>query len=333
MKIFLKKYIEANEYYKQNRQMSQTAVGEKFNIDRHALSKNFNEYYNAAYVFFKEETQEYWCFSEKEWEAIQKYKNKEKTIKQIQQEYQIPHSTFSRWIKMLNLSHGNAYHTLNENCFDQISTEEQAYWLGFLLEDGYNNEERGSLKVSLGAKDYNHLLKLKQFLQTDVEIKDTVGGSGQLTYTLTVNRKSLSQTLTKYGIIQGKSGMEQFSELIPISLYPHYIRGIIDGDGCLTAGKQYQVDLVGSLSLVTRVLTILSTITPIDLNKHIYQHGTIWRFSLRGKKNIYDCLQYLYGNASIYLDRKYATAMRAMAVLKSEKKSGTPEQGQSEVKA
>lgn len=177
----------------------------------------------------------------------------------------------------------------------------------------------------MGARDYNHLLKLKQFLNTDVEIKNTTGGVGQLTYTLTVNRKSLSKTLAKYGIVQGKSGKEQFSELIPPSLYPHYIRGLIDGDGCLTAGDRYQVDLVGSLSLVTQVLSILSTITPIDLNKHIYSHGKIWRFSLRNKKNVYDCLQYLYANASIYLDRKYATAMRAMAVQKSEKKSGTPE--------
>ena len=59
--------------------------------------------------------------------------------------------------------------------------------------------------------------------------------------------------------------------------------------------------------------------------KYIYQKGVIYDFSIYSSDVVISVYKTLYENASIYLDRKYAIAMETVAVLKSEKKSGTPE--------
>lgn len=59
---------------------------------------------------------------------------------------------------------GKRKYILNQNFFDDIDTEEKAYWLGFLYADGYNNEKRKEVKIRLAIKDEEHLLKLRDTL-------------------------------------------------------------------------------------------------------------------------------------------------------------------------
>lgn len=326
MKDYLIKHIEGIKYWKQHPELSATKVGEILHVDRHALTKNIDDYYSAAHIEIVGES--YWCFTPNEWDAIQEYKNPQgKPIVAICKQFNIVPKTLVYWGDKLGIPHRGmrTKYTCNLNAIHELN-EETAYWLGFLLADGYNNQDRGFLKVSLGAADYNHLVKLNKFFQSNAKVQQTQGGVGQLTWTLTINRRELSDYLAQYNIVQGKSGHERFAELIPEHLYPHYIRGLIDGDGFVTAGADtYVVGLVGSKELLNKVLQIFSTITPIDLTKHIYPHGTIWKLELRARQAVYDIFKYLYQNANVYLDRKYALAMQGMAVLKSRTKTGTVE--------
>ena len=59
---------------------------------------------------------------------------------------------------------------LNESVFDTIDTEEKAYWLGFLMSDGYNHETHSQVSLRLQAGDKEILEKYKIFLETDVPI-------------------------------------------------------------------------------------------------------------------------------------------------------------------
>lgn len=49
----------------------------------------------------------------------------------------------------------------NKNAFATIETEEDAYWLGFILADGYVSgpDKPAYLQIKLGIKDYAHLQK------------------------------------------------------------------------------------------------------------------------------------------------------------------------------
>ena len=62
--------------------------------------------------------------------------------------------------------------------------------------------------------------------------------------------------------------------------------------------------------------------------KYIYQKGVIYDFTIYSFDVVFSVYKALYENANIYLDRKYEIAtsfIRTVAVLKLEKKSGTPE--------
>jgi hypothetical protein len=55
----------------------------------------------------------------------------------------------------------------NRHIFDEIDNEEKAYWLGFIVADGYLNSDRNMLRIKLGNKDKNHLEKFINFLGGD----------------------------------------------------------------------------------------------------------------------------------------------------------------------
>ena len=52
----------------------------------------------------------------------------------------------------------------NRHIFDKINSQEKAYWLGFILADGYLNVDKHMLRIKLGDKDKHHLEKFIQFI-------------------------------------------------------------------------------------------------------------------------------------------------------------------------
>ena len=55
------------------------------------------------------------------------------------------------------------YHC-NYHYFDEVNSEEKAYWLGMLYSDGCINSANGQVNLTLNEKDLPHLEKLKKFL-------------------------------------------------------------------------------------------------------------------------------------------------------------------------
>ena len=75
-----------------------------------------------------------------------------------------------------SISASKRKYSLNEDYFENIDTEEKAYWLGFLLADGnisysgrYNKGRH--LRIALQNKDKNHLEKMKFSLKSNYNLK------------------------------------------------------------------------------------------------------------------------------------------------------------------
>jgi DNA-binding transcriptional regulator WhiA len=56
---------------------------------------------------------------------------------------------------------GSTRYTIDETIFDDINTSEKAYWLGFIVADGYVSDS--VLSLALSNKDEEHLKKFLLF--------------------------------------------------------------------------------------------------------------------------------------------------------------------------
>lgn len=190
---------------------------------------------------------------------------------------------------------------VNEDAFEVIDNEEKAYWLGFMYADGCVYEQNNRIELSLQEKDYEHIVKFKKFMQSDHIIGKKVKDNTYVSYRIAFNSKKIKTDLITHGCIPNKTRKITFPEL-DNNLVKHFIRGYLDADGCITNSRtsKTSVEILGCEDF------LISLAKHFNIEGHIYRfnHSDIKRFMIAGKK-AREILEYLYGDATIYLDRKY----------------------------
>lgn len=196
----------------------------------------------------------------------------------------------------------------NRHIFDTIDTAEKAYWLGFIIADGYINDKKHMLRIKLGNIDKNHLEKFIIFLNGDVSmLKSEIHNiTGNIQWYVSTYAKEIWLALKNLQVEQGKSGHEHIPQ-IPKKFIPDLIRGLWDGDGFIRDDLS-GIGLVGSQECLKFVQDIFQTELNIKPLK-IYDHFNTYKIEYRSTKNaIPKILQYLYGNQHISLTRKQELA-------------------------
>lgn len=230
-------------------------------------------------------------------------------------------------------------YTFNRNKFDVIDTEEKAYWLGFLWCDAYVGYrlrgERGeeySFKLDLATYDSSHLEKLKQFLESTHPIKtyrsNSFNGDDSYVSRFYICNKHFGKTLyNEYGLRANRSEFSKYKHKIPKHLFKHFIRGCLDADGSLVISnvELYKHTPSKNRTLETIKLAVnFSTYEEIvnEINMFLHDEGitkSIVKTSKRhedrdgycvclkycGNNQCKQIVEYLYEDATIYLDRKY----------------------------
>lgn len=206
--------------------------------------------------------------------------------------------------------------------FDCIDTEEKAYWLGFLYADGYidaspldpNKKAKYGFELSLKGDDYKHLEKFNVFMKHSrniVKVSNTKCGDKIFTRCRwSVTNKHLWESLNSKGCTPRKSSILKFPDeniFSSPSLIRHFIRGYWDGDGCLSYcdsnHTRASINVVGTEDF----LTTLKKYLPLHFDYQlISKQGTSAKTLNVGGKNAFELAKYLYSEATIYLDRKYA---------------------------
>lgn len=220
---------------------------------------------------------------------------------------------------------------LNENFFEKIDTEEKAYVLGFVYADGNNKSQRSGLMFSLNAQDIEILEKIKNAMSSDGEIKifdrkDYVGGKCAH---IDFNSYKLSRDLTDKGAPPNKTYKIVFPLFIDEKLIHHFVRGYFDGDGCIWNGKRkkmrvkdkknkngYRDRIVHNVkfTITSNINFILGIqnhlINAIGLKRtKIYhrkkENEAIGTLEYSGRRNIEKIFNYIYKDATIFLERKF----------------------------
>ena len=314
MKKIKKEIIQALKFYKDENKdnLSITAIANKFNIAKKTL---FNYIRDEDYLKnLIEFDNVYYHLDETEYKAINEYLNTNISFAKIKEKYGYKSEIFKKKLEVLGYSTDRKYKlNYNRDKLKEIKTEEDAYILGFILADGYINENINMLRIKLQEKDLDILQKFCDYFQMDYSfIKyefHSITGNKQ--YYLSIYDKDIIDRLKSYGLHQNKSCKEVPYYDMPKHLIRHYIRGIWDGDGFIRKNLK-TTGVCGSEEVLTYIYNVLNDnldliltekkkINPIyyDKNSNIYR----LEFS---QKNIYKIINYLYKNSSIYLNRKYA---------------------------
>lgn len=249
-------------------------------------------------------------------QALKEYLNTPETdrsLTKLGSKYNIRRQTLSERFKQWGYDVINFQNKcrLNEKVFDNMCSEEQFYWLGFMYADGNISKEGNRIEMRLSIKDINHLEKFKKFLNLSTEIRTgTINGNGFCH--LSVRNKHLWNILNKLGCVPQKSLILKFPNL---SLFKnkenilHFIRGYVDGDGCLSIYKDDNKDRT-RLSIIGTE-HFLNTINQLFNNKGYLRNKSTSNYNnLAFELKFSDVpsrklARYLYENATIYLERKY----------------------------
>lgn len=330
-KISDKQINKAIKYFKQG--LSLTKIAEKIKVDRHTLSKEFdrrgvdktNSKYHKDYI--KRKITDYDEF------IIDEYINNNKSVQSISNELNI--STNAVWnclleYNLIDKNRTSRTHNINNNRFKKIQSEEEAYWLGFLMADGYISEDRGVISLCLQEKDKDHVIKFIDFLGSDQKgyYKDSVG---HMQYRIDINSRELINNLVALGCCQAKTFNLKFPSYhkVPKKYQRHFIRGYFDADGCACLhGKILTFSIVSAAKsfieklqdVLVKELNINKTKIIVEIRGEYQPLYTLHNSAKRDIKKLYD---YLYKDSTIYLQRKkdkFENYFNQNAVLRQDRK-------------
>jgi LAGLIDADG DNA endonuclease family protein len=207
-------------------------------------------------------------------------------------------------------------YNINEDFFDNIDTESKAYILGFLYADGYNNYNNYEITINISSKDEILLKRILSEMKSNIPIKYTKVNNGvkEFEYSkVSIGNKKISTRLNELGCVQAKSHILIFPNWLNPLLYHHFIRGYFDGDGSIMISKKIpsnmNFSITGSKLLLTGIQDIL--VKQLNFNKiKIYPASkskeTIGVIIYSGRNNLKTFRDWIYNDATIYLDRKYS---------------------------
>ena len=193
-------------------------------------------------------------------------------------------------------------YSVDDNYFENIDSQKKAYWLGWLITDGYvktkANTCRGvvkenSISLKLQAKDRYVLEDFKKDLNTDISIK-TIKSRKAFEYTNKITNKTVCikggeqtelrfssakmiQDLEKYGIHQNKTYDVVFPKELDSKYYPGFIAGVISGDGCVDIKKNrkgfiLRCTIAGTQDLIQKIKDILVKEIGVNPEKKISKY-------------------------------------------------------------
>lgn len=206
---------------------------------------------------------------------------------------------------------------LNESYFDSIDSAIKAYILGFLFADGSNNIKKGTVSMSLQEGDQNILERIRNEVGSNRELeyidytwrreKEQMNYKNQ--YRLSLFSIHMCHSLNDKGMAPNKSLVLEFPNWLNPDYISHFLRGYFDGDGSVHFAKNGNVisSITSTELFCTSAQKYIETATGIHthINDASCHNGITKVLTISGRKQVKTFLDYIYKDATIYLERKY----------------------------
>ena len=205
-----------------------------------------------------------------------------------------------------------------EEFFEVINSESKSYILGFIAADGCVQPELRRIKIDLKDEDEDVLIKIQKEIGHKNNLSHysqeiDIGNKHYTSHTsrLIISSQKMVEDLEKFGIVKNKSNILNIKiDSIPEEFFFDFLRGIIDGDGCIS------FTVGGTCNLTITTSTIMAEILNEKIkqiygeskfylthrHKEVLENATL---QATNKHFIYQILERTYKEANIYLNRKY----------------------------
>lgn len=254
-------------------------------------------------------------------QVCEDYLNKA-TYKEIMLKNSISESLLVAILKRNNISYrGKTRIYCNENYFEVIDTPSKAYYLGFITGDGHITKNMKRLQIALNVNDREVLDDFKKELNSDHIVYESShfetrpDRNNKMCYKcgICICREKLCSDLLKHGVGPNKSFDLKLPTTINDDLMCHYVRGLLDSDGCWHISKRNNIKTSIKIAFSIPIYSFANElqdflIKKCNINKTKIQPNpfdTCYALAYDGKiqcKRIYD---YLYSKGGPWLDRKY----------------------------
>lgn len=214
---------------------------------------------------------------------------------------------------------------VNDYYFDEIDSEEKAYFLGFLYADGSISKDMNCVSMNLQVGDKEILQKLNDLVQPErplwfrnnqrVRDGETRRGTKDQ-FCMSIRSKRIPQMLEKWGCAHNKTYKHmEFPSFLSSELIPHFIRGFLDGDGCIYKGL---VSFTGRFEFLKGLKAITEKEIELigDIRNYYPISNEFGRFIFSGKKRSLQFLNWIYKDATIYMERKFQKYLEAKNITK-----------------
>lgn len=206
---------------------------------------------------------------------------------------------------------------LDRNYFEIINTEQKAYWLGVLCADGCIQKTSPDCiypnKVTLVTKDYDWIQQFKKDIASEHTIRHNITFDERTnktykSYTIQITSKVFTQHLLALGVTPNKTNVLSFPN-IPKLLHRHFIRGLFDGDGCISftnKNHRLRASLISTKEVLQSIQQIMYKtlkIPPTKLQRVTNNKTNVYKLLVYHK--VYSFLKYIYNDCNIFLYRKF----------------------------
>lgn len=192
---------------------------------------------------------------------------------------------------------------INEHYFDVIDTQNKAYFLGLLYADGCVSKKGYSTVLSLHKKDEGLVKQLSILIYNEEHVN-----YHEDSCCLEIYSKYMNETLTKHGCEPLKTFTIRFPTWLDDNLIPHFIRGYLDGDGCISAEDRFAINFTSNAMFIRDLHDILES--KFNITSNIYSIGPnknvlTKQLLINSNANKLNFLNLIYKDANIYMERKY----------------------------
>lgn len=249
-------------------------------------------------------------------EIISFYLSRPMALKEVEARFNLSAPTVSKILAAIpKYSKAKIYNPgLLESFFESIDEERKAYYLGLLISDGNVFQDgtgrQSSISITLDEKDEYILEDFKKTLHSNTKVSHDGRGNSQIA----IRSNIMAEDLSNYGVVPRKSFITYLPTNIPKEMYPHLMRGILDGDGSIQAkqnGTRYlhSISFCGSHRLMQEMIEYIQSNLQIEgsLSVYDYKDRELSEFKIARVQDMYLFGEWIYGNASIFMKRKYET--------------------------